>query len=89
MTFIMLATVVVTVNLYIKMPKGYFPRDDTGLIFAGTQASADISFEAMAKLQRQALEIVLADPAVASVGSSVGASGFERLGQPRAACSSA
>ena len=76
MTFIMLATVVVTVNLYIKMPKGYFPRDDTGLIFAGTQASADISFEAMAKLQRQALEIVLADPAVASVGSSVGAGGW-------------
>jgi len=76
MTFIMLATVVVTVNLYIKMPKGYFPRDDTGLIFAGTEASADISFEAMAKLQRQALEIVLADPAVASVGSSVGAGGW-------------
>ena len=76
MTFIMLATVVVTVNLYIKMPKGYFPRDDTGLVFAGTQASADISFEAMAKLQRQALDIVLADPAVASVGSSVGAGGW-------------
>jgi multidrug efflux pump len=76
MTFIMLATIVVTVNLYIKIPKGYFPRDDTGLIFAGTQASPDISFEAMAKLQRQALEIVLADPAVASVGSSVGAGGW-------------
>ncbi len=76
MTFIMLATVVVTVNLYIKMPKGYFPRDDTGLVFAGTRASPDISFEAMAKLQRQALEIVLADPAVASVGSSVGAGGW-------------
>ena len=72
---VMLATVAATVNLYIKTPKGYFPQDDTGLIFGSTRASADISFEAMAKLQQQALEIVLADPAVAGVGSSVGASG--------------
>jgi multidrug efflux pump len=76
MTLVMLATVVVTVNLYIKTPKGYFPRDDTGLIFASTRASTDISFEAMAKLQRDALEIVLSDPAVQGVGSSVGASGW-------------
>ena len=73
---IMLATVAVTVNLYVKMPKGYFPQDDTGLVFGSTQASADISYDAMVKLQRQALEMVLADPAVAGVGSSVGASGF-------------
>jgi multidrug efflux pump len=76
MTLVMLATVVVTVNLYIKTPKGYFPRDDTGLIFASTRASTDISFEAMAKLQRDALEIVLSDSAVQGVGSSVGASGW-------------
>ena len=73
---VMLATVAATVNLYIKTPKGYFPQDDTGLIVGSTQASADISFEAMSKLQQQALEIVLADKAVAGVGSSVGASGF-------------
>jgi len=72
----MLATVAVTVNLYIQTPKGYFPQDDTGLVFGSTQAAADVSFDAMAKLQRQALDIVLADPAVAGVGSSVGASGF-------------
>jgi hydrophobe/amphiphile efflux-1 (HAE1) family protein len=72
----MLATVVATVNLYIKTPKGNFPQDDTGLVIASTQAATDISFEAMAKLQEQALENVLADPAVASVGSSVGASGW-------------
>src|SRR5262249_7117492 len=69
---VMLATVAATVNLYIKTPKGAFPQDDTGLVIASTQAAADISFEAIAKLQDQALEIVLADPAVASVGSSVG-----------------
>jgi hydrophobe/amphiphile efflux-1 (HAE1) family protein len=73
---VMLATVVATVNLYLKIPKGTFPQDDTGLVFGSTQASTDISYEAMAKLQQQALEIVLADPAIASVGSSVGASGW-------------
>jgi len=73
---VMLATVAATVNLYVKTPKGNFPQDDTGLVIASTQAATDISFEAMAKLQQQALEIVLTDPAVASVGSSVGASGW-------------
>jgi hydrophobe/amphiphile efflux-1 (HAE1) family protein len=76
MSLVMLATVAVTVNLYIQTPKGYFPQDDTGLVFGSTQAAADVSFDAMVKLQRQALDIVLADPAVAAVGSSVGASGF-------------
>ncbi|MET0193890.1 MAG: efflux RND transporter permease subunit, partial [Hyphomicrobiaceae bacterium] len=76
MLTVAIATVVLTVNMFVKSPKGYFPRDDTGLIFAGTGASTDISFDAMAKLQKEALDIVLADPAVANVGSSVGASGF-------------
>jgi multidrug efflux pump len=76
MGLVMLATIAVTVNLYVKTPAGYFPQDDTGLVFGATRASPDISFEAMAKLQRLALDIVLADPAVAGVGSSVGASGF-------------
>ncbi|MBS0248433.1 MAG: efflux RND transporter permease subunit [Proteobacteria bacterium] len=70
------ATIALTVGLFIKTPKGYFPQDDTGLIFGGTQASTDISYEAMEKLQLKALDVVLADPAVAGVGSSVGASGF-------------
>jgi multidrug efflux pump len=70
------ATIALTVGLYIKVPKGYFPQEDTGLLFGGTQASTDISFEAMSKLQQQAMDVVLADPAVAGLGSSVGASGF-------------
>jgi multidrug efflux pump len=70
------ATIALTVGLYIKMPKGYFPQDDTGLIYGGTRAAPDISFEAMKELQQRATKIVLSDPAVAYVGSSVGASGW-------------
>jgi len=66
------ATVALTVVLYIQTPKGYFPQDDTGLVFGGTQASTDISFDAMEKLQLKAMDIVLADPAVAGLGSNVG-----------------
>ncbi|MEP7029873.1 MAG: efflux RND transporter permease subunit [Pseudolabrys sp.] len=73
---VFLATIALTVDLYIKTPKGYFPQDDTGLIFGGTQASTDISYEAMTQIQQKAMDIVLADPAVAGLGSSVGASGF-------------
>jgi multidrug efflux pump len=73
---VMLATVAATVNLYIKTPKGNFPQDDTGLVIASTRAATDISFGAMAKLQEQALDIVLTDPAVDNIGSSVGSSGW-------------
>ena len=72
----MAGTIALTVALYIKIPKGYFPQDDTGLIFGSTQASPDISFKAMVELQQQATAIVLADPAVDGVGSSVGGSVF-------------
>jgi multidrug efflux pump len=74
--FVFVATIALTVGLYIKTPKGYFPQDDTGLMFGGTEASTDISFEAMETLQLKAMDVVLADPAVAGLGSSVGASGF-------------
>jgi multidrug efflux pump len=71
---VFVATIALTVGLYIKTPKGYFPQDDTGLIFGGTRASPEISFEAMKELQQRVTEIVLSDPAVATVGSSVGGS---------------
>jgi hydrophobe/amphiphile efflux-1 (HAE1) family protein len=73
---VFLATIALTVQLYIRTPKGFFPQDDTGLIFGGTRASPEISFEAMKELQQRATEIVLSDPAVAYVGSSVGASPY-------------
>jgi multidrug efflux pump len=76
MGVVMIATVVVTIALYVKTPKGYFPQDDTGLVIASTSAATDVSYEQMAQLQQRALDIVLADPAVYAVGSSVGATGF-------------
>jgi hydrophobe/amphiphile efflux-1 (HAE1) family protein len=73
---IFLLTMVVTVVLYIKIPKGYFPEDDTGLIIGTTEASTDVSFKAMSELQQRVAGIILTDPAVAGVGSSIGASLF-------------
>ena len=69
-------TIALTCVLYVKIPKGFFPQDDTGLIFGGTRAAPDISFEAMKELQERATAIVLSDPAVGHVGSSVGASTY-------------
>ena len=76
MLIVMAATLGLTAYLYNHTPKGYFPRDDTGLIFAGTQASSDISYQAMYTLQQKAADIVQSDPAVLGVGSSIGSSGF-------------
>ena len=50
MLVVMLATVAATVQMYIDAPKGFFPQDDTGLVMAMTEASPDISFEAMQAL---------------------------------------
>ena len=69
-------TVALTIALYIASPKGYFPQDDTGLVVASTEASADTSFEAMSELQRHAAAVIRADPAVAGVASSIGATVF-------------
>ena len=64
---VMAATVAITVMLYVRTPKGFFPLDDTGLVYGGTQASTEISFQAMRDLQQKAEAIVRADPAVASI----------------------
>ena len=69
---VFLVTVVLTIGLFIETPKGYFPQDDTGLIYAGTDASADISFTAMKALEMKAINVVLADPAVSGVGTNLG-----------------
>ena len=76
MLVVMLATVAITVDLYIKTPKGYFPQDDSGLIFGSTRASPDISFQAMSALQLRVTEIITNDPSVEAVGTSVGSGGF-------------
>jgi multidrug efflux pump len=76
MLVVMAATIGLTVDLYIKTPKGFFPQDDTGLIFTSTRAAPDISYQAMVDMQLKALDIILADPAVQGVGSSVGGSAW-------------
>ncbi|KAJ8136693.1 hypothetical protein OY671_010094, partial [Metschnikowia pulcherrima] len=72
---VFVATIASTVTLYIKTPKGYFPTDDSGLVIGATRASPDVSFQAMLGLQQRIADIVMADPAVAGVGSSLGGSG--------------
>ena len=67
-------TLVFTVFLYIKIPKGFFPSQDTGSLSGTTDASQDISFAAMSRLQDQMARIVLDDPAVETLGSFIGAS---------------
>ncbi|UVO25408.1 efflux RND transporter permease subunit [Bradyrhizobium arachidis] len=69
------ATIALTVTLYVKTPKGYFPTDDSGFIIGATRASADISFQSMLGLQQQLADIVMADPAVAGIGSVLGGGG--------------
>uniref|UniRef100_Q07N05 Acriflavin resistance protein n=1 Tax=Rhodopseudomonas palustris (strain BisA53) TaxID=316055 RepID=Q07N05_RHOP5 len=72
---VFVATIALTVTLYIKTPKGYFPTDDSGFVIGSTRASADISFQAMRQLQERLADIVMADPAVESIGSVLGGGG--------------
>jgi multidrug efflux pump subunit AcrB len=78
-----LATIALTVALFYKVPKSDFPEDDTGLIFGSTEAATDVSYETMRKLQLQAADIVLADKAVAGIGSFIGTSGNSTVNQGR------
>src|SRR4030081_2270089 len=71
----LLATIVLTGYLYVIIPKGFFPQQDTGFIFGITEASQDISFPAMSERQQAVVDTVLQDPAIASVGSFIGPSG--------------
>jgi hydrophobic/amphiphilic exporter-1 (mainly G- bacteria), HAE1 family len=70
-----LAILVATLFLLYVIPKGFFPDEDTGQIFAITEASQDISFDAMREHQMAAAKIVAADPNVAGFMSAIGASG--------------
>jgi HAE1 family hydrophobic/amphiphilic exporter-1 len=71
----MLGTIALTGYLYVLIPKGFFPEQDTGLIIGLSEAAQDISFQAMAERQQALLNALMRDPAVASVGSAVGAGG--------------
>ncbi len=72
MLLVTLAVVVGTVKLYGTVPKGFLPIQDTGLLMGMTTASPDISFDAMAARQKRVVDVLLSDPAVESVGSTIG-----------------
>src|SRR5262249_39693981 len=67
-----IASGAVTIWLYVIVPKGFFPQQDTGFIVAVSEAAQDISYKAMTERQRALVEIVMRDPAVEGVISAVG-----------------
>lgn len=74
--FVALATFVLTALLYLAIPKGFFPAQDTGLIQVVTQAPQNLSFDAMSQRQQEAVGVILKDPAVESVASFIGIDGI-------------
>lgn len=72
---VMLGTVALTAGLYLVVPKGFFPIQDSGAIQAITEAPQDTSFAAMTERQQQIAELILQDPDVASISSFIGVDG--------------
>ena len=72
---VFLGTVLLNIHLYVSIPKGFFPQQDTGRIVGGIRADQSISFQAMRRKFRQFIEIVRADPAIESVAGFTG--GFQ------------
>jgi len=70
-----LATVVATILLYVIIPKGFFPQQDTGVLTGVSEAAQDISFSAMEKKQKALAKIISDDPGVDYVISSIGSAG--------------
>jgi hydrophobic/amphiphilic exporter-1 (mainly G- bacteria), HAE1 family len=66
------ATVGLTAWLFLQIPKGFFPAQDTGLLFGSTEAGQDVSPAEMMRLQENVIQVILQDPDVASLGSFVG-----------------
>ncbi len=72
---VMIATIALTGYLFVTIPKGFFPQQDTGLIAGVTEAAQDVSTGALAEKQQQVVDVLLRDPAVASVASYIGPGG--------------
>jgi len=79
MLMVTLATIVGTIWLYIIVPKGFFPTEDTGYVIGITEGNTDIAFPAMVEHQRKVADVVRKDPAVAYINSTVGAGGPNSL----------
>ncbi len=71
----LLATVALTIFLYIRVPKGFFPQQDTGRLTGQIQADQDTSFQAMDKILLQMVNIIDADPAIDTVNAFSGGGG--------------
>jgi HAE1 family hydrophobic/amphiphilic exporter-1 len=79
MLLVTIATIGGTVWLYVTVPKGFFPQEDTGYVLGITEGNTDISFAAMVEHQRKVADIVRHDPAVDYVNSTVGLGGPNTL----------
>jgi multidrug efflux pump len=73
--FVAIGTLVMTVWLYIIVPKGFFPIQDTGVILGISEAPQTVSFAAMADRQQALARVILQDPAVKSLSSFIGVDG--------------
>jgi len=80
MLMVTICTFFATIVLYVVVPKGFFPTEDTGYVIGITEGATDISFPAISQLQRKVAEVVRADPAVAYVNSTVGTGGPNSVG---------
>jgi hydrophobe/amphiphile efflux-1 (HAE1) family protein len=72
---VMFGTIALTGYLYVIIPKGFFPQQDTGLIIGQSEAAQDISFQAMTEREQALLDAIMRDPAIASVAAATGAGG--------------
>jgi multidrug efflux pump len=75
MLMVTLGTMALTIYLYMLVPKGFFPQQDTGRLFGNIQAAQDISFQAMRQKLTEVVEIIRSDPAVATINGFTGGGG--------------
>jgi HAE1 family hydrophobic/amphiphilic exporter-1 len=75
MLIITLATLGGTIYLYMIVPKGFFPQEDTGFLIGVTEAATDTSFDAMTVRQKALVDVLKSDPAVDYINSTVGSGG--------------
>ncbi|MBK9081933.1 MAG: efflux RND transporter permease subunit [Rhizobiales bacterium] len=81
MLLVTFATVAVSVQMYMNVPKGFFPQEDVGLLVGSTEAAPDVSFDVMAQHQRAIARTVMEDPAVEYLTSAIGFGGQSNRGQ--------
>jgi multidrug efflux pump len=76
-----IGTAALSVYLYVRVPKGFFPQQDTGRLFGTIQAEQDISFQSIRQKMNEYVAIIMKDPAVATVTAFVGGGGTANTGR--------